>query len=405
MVRISLDDDQSFTYDDAEWRVLETPKDTSTIDDYNDDEEEPPHPLGFSSSLGRTRFSMDAENEEESIQQYKHRWGYLNPLDRSNNNNSSNLLTSPIQQYPPLHSYLDPETAPTAALLRYDYKQKRQSVASQEDPIDKITILLKASSIVDETTILSPIRQIEAIQQEMYPPQHVQQQRDLKIKQRVERYRARFAQEQEEAAQALASLLQRQEAKAQQEQKRQERQRQEDERQRLEQEEERLKVEEEKRKAEVKSKEQEVERVAKEEAVEQEARNREEELRNRELEYIGRAKKLVADLVQLRASVESFESSKAVSKRRLGVKKIANGKVNTLTEDPAKVRSVATEVSQAIAATRAEDAEAKQRLQAQDPSVSEEMTRGKRYFLDFLSCKAIVRAQADGFNGCVQQYA
>lgn len=421
MVRISVDDDDpSFTtttttFDNAEWNVWQTPKRSSnTIDDQDDDddeedaEEEDPHPLGFSSSLGRTRFSIDAEEEEEesSIQGYKRRWGYLNPTDRNSNSHKGNLITSPLQHYPPLHSYLDPETAPTSALLRYDYQQKRhQSVTSSSDgdPIDKITILLKASSIVDETTLLSPIRQIEAIQQQMCLPQHVQQQRDYKIQLRVERYRAKFAREQEEAAQALANLLQRQEAKAQQDQKRfeEEQHRREDEKQRQQQEEKQEieRVQKEKRQAQVQAQQKEDARVAKEEAVELEAREREEALQSQQSEYIGRAKKLVADLVQLRASVEPFETSKAVSKRRLGVKKIANGKVNTLTEDPAKVRSVAMEVSQAISAARAEDAEAKRRLDAQDPSVSVEMTRGKRYFLDFLCSKAIVRAQADGFNG------
>lgn len=429
MVRISLEDDDnddaSFATANAEWPVLQTHKQPNNtidfLDSKNDDEEEEeaetPHPLGFSSSLGRTRFSMDAEeDDEESILRYKLQWGYLNV----SNNYHANLLTSPTaQQYPPLHSYLDPETAPTSALLRYDFEQKRrQSVIAtdddeddgEDDPMDKIIMLLKASSIIqNEKTLLSPIRQIEAIQQQMSLPQHVQQQREYKIQQRVDRYKAKFAQEQEEAAQALASLLQRQEQLRTQQEQEEEQKRQRDEQHRLEekekqhqqqqqeQQQENDRVQEESRLNEIQAQKKEDARAAKEE---QEVRNRQEEMqKSQEPEYVGRAKKLVADLVQLRASVEPFETSKAVSKRRLGVKKIANGKVNTLTEDPAKVRGVAMEVSQAISLARAEDAEAKQRLDAQDPSVSSEMTRGKRYFLDFLCSKAIVRAQADGFNG------
>ena len=429
MVRISLEDENdeaSFTTanmnDNAEWTVLRTHKRSHAIDssddtdddDDEDDEVEPPHPLGFASSLGRTRFSMDAE-EDESILRYKLQWGYLNAASH-HHHHAANVLASPTtQQFPPLHSYLDPETAPTSALLRYDYQQKRrQSVIAtndeEEDPMDKIIMLLKASSIIqDETALLSPIREIESIQQQMSLPQHVQQQREYKIQQRVERYKAKFAQEQEEAAQALASLLQRQEQVKLHQQQEENQKRQQEEQHRLEEDEkqrqqqqqaeedcERIQQEE-KRQANVQAQQQEDSRVAQEE---QDTRHRQEALqKSQEPDYITRAKKLVADLVLLRASVEPFETSKAVSKRRLGVKKIANGKVNTLTEDPVKVRSVAMEVSQAISVARAEDAEAKQRLEAQDPSVTAEMTRGKRYFLDFLCSKAIVRAQADGFNG------
>jgi hypothetical protein len=213
MVRISLEDDNddaSFMTANAEWTdVLQTPKHTNTIDspDYTDDEDEevePPHPLGFASFPGRTRFSMDADEDEESILRYKRQWGYLNV---SSNQKQANVLTSPTtQQYPPLYSYLDPETAPTSALLRYDYEQKRrQSVIAtddhgDEDPMEKIIMLLKASCIIqNETALMSPIREIEIIQHEMGLPLHVQQQREHKIQQRVERYKAKFAQEQEEA--------------------------------------------------------------------------------------------------------------------------------------------------------------------------------------------------------------
>ncbi|GAX24822.1 hypothetical protein FisN_6Hh409 [Fistulifera solaris] len=403
MVRICLDDT---TFDDsllnnAEWNVMETPKRRNILREHSHDKEEdvaddePPHPLGFlsPSSQSRTRYSME-EDDEESLLRYKLRWGYLNA--RKHHQDTSQSTTSPAtQHYPPLYSYLDAETAPTSALLRYDYQQKRHQQDS-EDPMEKITMLLKASCvIVDETTLLSPIRQIAAIQQQMILPQHVQQQRDSKIQQRVERYRAKFAREQEEAAQALASLLQRQEAKALEIEEEQKRSQEEQERQQQAEEDERRSQQ-----AKVQEQKEEQARAAQEEAKRQEERQREALMqKSQEPEYVGRARKLVAELVQVRASVESFETSKAVSKRRLGVKKIANGKVNTLTEDANKVRSVAAEVSQAISVARAEDAEAKQRYEAQDPSVSVEMTRGKRYFLDFLCSKAIVRAQADGFNG------
>jgi hypothetical protein len=118
-------------------------------------------------------------------------------------------------------------------------------------------------------------------------------------------------------------------------------------------------------------------------------------------EYITRADKLVAQLKQLRASVEPFETSKPMGKRRLAMKKIVNGRVNTLSEDVAKIRAVANDVSNAIAKSRQEDDQYKAQIDAgnQPELYTPEMARGKRYFLDLLSSKVVVRVQAEGFNG------
>jgi actin-related protein len=114
----------------------------------------------------------------------------------------------------------------------------------------------------------------------------------------------------------------------------------------------------------------------------------------KKLEYVVKAKSLVADLVQLRASVEPFESSKAVGKRRLQMKKVVKGKVNTLSTDPSKVQAVAMEVIQVIVDAKAEDEQMKK-----NPQATPEMSMGSRYLIDLLASTAMVRVQAEGFNG------
>ena len=107
---------------------------------------------------------------------------------------------------------------------------------------------------------------------------------------------------------------------------------------------------------------------------------------------------MMAKLVDIRQSVAPFDKSKAVGKRRLAMKKI-NGKINTLSDNAAKIQSVAVEVAQAIAQARQEDAQVKQQIQNGDASIPKEATVGKRYLVDLLCSKVIVRVQAEGFNG------
>ena len=107
----------------------------------------------------------------------------------------------------------------------------------------------------------------------------------------------------------------------------------------------------------------------------------------------------MAQLVQVRASVEPFEKNKAIGKRRLGMKKIAKGKVNTLNDNPAKIQEVATEISQAIARYDQEDAQIKQQLQQKVAGITADMAVGRRYFVDLLASTAMTRVQAESFSG------
>ena len=109
--------------------------------------------------------------------------------------------------------------------------------------------------------------------------------------------------------------------------------------------------------------------------------------------------KLIKQLVILRESIEPFEKSKAVGKRRLQMKKIIRGKLNTLSENTAKIREVAEEVSGAIGEARAVDNQVKQALERKESGVTTEMARGKRYMVDLLASNTIQRVQAEGFNG------
>ena len=134
---------------------------------------------------------------------------------------------------------------------------------------------------------------------------------------------------------------------------------------------------------------------------EKEAQKKAEEDRHKkdELNFIEKAQKLVKQLDVLQQSVEPFDKSKPMAKRRLTMKKIVNGRVNTLSEDVSKILAVASDVNQAIATARQDDATIKAQIEAGNPQYSTEMALGKRYFLDLLCSKVVVRVQAEGFNG------
>ena len=78
---------------------------------------------------------------------------------------------------------------------------------------------------------------------------------------------------------------------------------------------------------------------------------------------------------------------------------IVNGKVNTLSDNAEKIRQVSHDVAAAIQEAREEDARLKQLIESGDQSIDKETTHGKRYLVDLLCSKVIVRVQAEGFNG------
>jgi hypothetical protein len=351
-------------------------------DDDSDDDEESPHPLGFgNSNFGRTRFALDVD--EESMEHYKRRWGFVHPFDDDEDDLSS-FATSAIktQTYPPLSSYLDPETAPTSALARYSFQTR--AVHHRDDTMDRLASLLQAAALsIDTTTTLvdddgrrnylNSLAIAAAHDQEM----QVERRRvETEHRQAAQALTQMLRSNEEKAAQILSQLeLEQQKITAEQDEKEAERE-----------------------KMECARKEEQKRQTAKEEKTRRKEEEKE-KLAAKELEFVVKAKKLVAQLVVLRDSVAPFETSKALSKRRLGMKKIVNGKVNTLAENVDKIRSVAADVSKAIAEARVEDEQVKKQMQAGANHLTPEMARGKRFLVDLLASKVIVRVQAEGFNG------
>jgi len=368
--------------DDSEFETSRQEDDDDELvysEDDNDDDSslEPPHPLGFH-SLGRTRYALDP-NPKETIAHYKQKWGYLHPFQDVDDEDWPSEEQQQ-QHYPPLSSYIDSTTAPSQVLIRYALSESQRRHDTRADKeVDQIAQLLQAAAIVDE-------RCIRNLLPPSFQPSRSYQIVDhtATIRREMEQERLRVEREHTEAAKALQMLLDKNETKAKQILAQERRI-----------EEERHRIEKELEKARQKQKEKERKKKEEEDTQKQAARDAE----AKEKEYIAKAQKLVAQLVQVRASVEPFDKSKAVSKRRLGMKKIVNGKVNTLAENVDKIRSVAQEVSQAIQAAREEDEHIKQQLQSGNPQYSPEMARGKRYLVDLLCSKVIVRVQADGFNG------
>lgn len=106
-------------------------------------------------------------------------------------------------------------------------------------------------------------------------------------------------------------------------------------------------------------------------------------------------KKYRSQLGDLQRSVADFETAANVKDRRLQYKKLVNGRINTLAENVQKIQQVAQEVAEAITTARAADDASKAANQNDMSSL------GKRYLVNLLASKIMVRAQAEGFNGYV----
>lgn len=365
---------------------------------YSDDDDDVVDDEPLSYSIGRTRYALDTQ--QESLAQYqRRRWGYhVEDFDDIGRNDSQHLH---VQKYPPVNDsyYLNADTAPTAALMRlslvasayYDDQKK-------DEEMDKLAHLLRASVLVeDDTQHLRDKRQhqrILALQEETSAKQRIQQE--------MRAVQMRLDEEHKQAVAALQMLLQSNDRAAAEirsaEQKVQEEEQAEQER--LAKEHQEWEKEEEAEQARLQ--ERLVASIAEERKVEQEDQvHREaEQIKLKKeaaaTEHVSKANKLRAQLIELEKSVQAFETSSIVSRRRLQMKKIVNGRVNTLAENVDKIGEVAAEVLAAISLARQEDAQAKEQ-----PGATPDMSLGKRYILNLLSTKVIVRVQAEGFNGYV----
>ena len=116
-------------------------------------------------------------------------------------------------------------------------------------------------------------------------------------------------------------------------------------------------------------------------------------------DYILRAIKYRTQLIDVERSVAEYDTTTDayIKQKRLQFKKLVNGKINTLAENVQKIREVAHDVTTAITNAKNDDAQYKS---APNQNNNNKMyALGKRYLVNLLSSKVIVRIQAEGFNG------
>lgn len=380
---------------------------SSEDDDNMDHESEFNHPSTLKYSIGTTRFAL---NEEESLSQYKRRCGYLISYNDEVSYHANDTMDTIDSNY-----RLDPQTAPTSILVRYAANHSQLVRTSNNDDdsdsedcghrclteldeyVDMLTQLVAAADVSDGVDGLLKL------QYSMHKNNSALAKKDMNddrnIAYEMKEISKRYDHDHREAALALANLIEgnrlkadriaaaaEQEAKLIHEGKEEEKERN------------RLEI------IENQEKEQEAIKLRSEaqQKQQQKQREREEEkkLASKDEEYVLHAKKLVGKLKIVQQSVEPFENSKLVAKRRLLFKKTVNGKVNTLAENVDKIIQVANEVSYVIQNARNDDEQLKKALIAKtDPNILPEMILGKRYMIYLFCSKVIVRVQAEGFNG------
>ena len=422
-------DEESSSYDDDEDSTSVSSSEgvsSSSDEDYeDDDDDEPPHPLGFPKSYGRTRFVVDPSDID--IEEYKNKRrihdDWFDPADYE--------IHRPLST-PSIG--VGVREVGTSALLAHHHGRRHYGrsrigaaagdVDSLTSSMDRIAALVGAASYLgdrdDASAAVVPSSAARASAKLWKLAQAAEQQRrEIAEQGRIER--SKVIAEQERAASTLRKLIERDQKAADEieEKERIERERAEEaERRRLEAE----KAEEERLAQEEKAwVEAEAARVGKQRRADELAqRERAEEAEAlaqqkaevkakleaeaaEKTEHITKAKKLMDRLVEVRASLEPFESNKAVSKRRLQFKKVVRGRLNTLSHEADKIRAVSSDVVNAVNTARAEDEQIKSRLEETgalaDGGLSPDMARGKRYLLDLLCSNVIVRVQAEGFNG------
>lgn len=432
---MATDEESSYDDDEDSTSVSSSEDDSSSSEedseDDHDDDDEPPHPLGFPKSYGRTRFVLDPAdivveaNKNKNKRRIHDDW--FDPADYE--------IHRPLSAAG-VGTGVGVGEVGTSALLAHHHGRRRGrsrkaagDVDSLTSSMDRIAALVGAASYLDDRGGASSSTSIAAVVPSSAARASTklwklaeaaeQQRREIAKQGRIER--SKVMAEQERAASTLRRLIERDQKAADEieERERIERERAEEaERRRLEAqkaEEERL-AQEEKARLEAEAarveKQRRADEVAQRERAEEAealAQQKAEVKANLEAklaektEHITKAKKLMDRLVEVRASLEPFETNKAVSKRRLQFKKVVRGRLNTLSHEADKIRAVSSDVVNAVNTARAEDEQIKSRLEETgalaDGGLSPDMARGKRYLLDLLCSNVIVRVQAEGFNG------
>ena len=404
----------------------------SDDDDVESEEEiEPAHPIGFGSSSpwGKTWFSLDPPSQSSYI---SGRTKYGLDDDDGDDDDDQNKIF--VQSYPPLSSYIRSDQVSTTALLQLDRESNRQQQEQRnllrehddddlyysgddedgdDENSDVALLFLREQKSSPMTPRLTSAMQ-KALSVASTPPSIQQKRRAIEhdIQRRVELERQRIDDECRRNNEILGELVLQSKREADVILKKQQA---EDERIRMEQKakderdrkireqaEKSAKILKAKEDQEASDKQQVVQKQQESnalEAAEKERRQQEKQAKAKKaVEHIDKAKKMVGQLEQVRASVEPFEKNKAVGKRRLGMKKIAKGKVNTLNDNPQKIREVATEISQAVSRYEQEDEQIKQQVQQGNPEFTKDMAIGRRYFVDLLASTVMTRVQAESFG-------
>ena len=400
------------------------------IDDDDGDSQvdvEPSHPLGFVSPYGKTWISLDPPTPS-AVKAAIGRTTYGLFDSDSEDEDDDRKENRYVQSFPPLSSYVRAETAPTSALLSAERDSKSQNKAKShprfpsqqqedddlyysgddEDENDQDNNVVRQLMSLPTRTVAPEIP--TAIQEALSsPPPGQRSETQRNIQSKVEEERRRIDEECRSNTEALKQLVMKTEKEAdvilnkkqayEAQLKREQAVR--DEQERKEQEArdaQAAKAEQDKKRQEELRQQQDAQQQQAHAAAEQRSREQA-ELAKKKTEHVDRAKKLVRQLAQLRQSIQPFDENKAVSKRRLGMKKIARGKLNTLSESAQKVQEVATEVGQAITVMREDDRKVAEGIKRGEQGLTQDMTRGKRYFTDLLASNAMSRVQAETFNG------
>ena len=367
-----------------------------SIDRYSDSseeadpfEEEPPHPLGFE-LYGRTRFGLSASS-----------CVHIKATLDENNIWIAPVHISPLHDVTSCDNRLIHHGISPSTLIRGITDNQINDVSN--GGMDRIENLLRAASLHDaphKPIQLHPslnnsklLALARAAEHELESTSH-----------QMSLIRDKQSESYQNGMNALKLLLEADKASVAEAQQRMDKrlawqQQQEDELQResrKQQEEERAAMEELERLREVKARQAQEEQLAQEERrkhqIEQIKAAEDEAIEEAKMKnaHVSRARKLVSQLnTTIRPRLSNFDKSKIVSRRRLGFKKIVNGKINTLSHDESKIKEVGGMVVEAV-----------QNAQKDDEAATDEVSKlGKQYLLDLLASTLIVRVQADGFNG------
>jgi len=397
-------------------------------EDYALIEQRYPHPLGFGNlkvmhpddRLGRTRFSLfeeDPEDEKQFIHSVRSKERCKQPCNRLRPNDELQKIRSSLLPITGLTRHTVGSSNPTAVLLHHALSRRCHSevgdhsfnamnnpALSSLSEMDRISAQLESavtfsssdcSLVVDLSPFTMPTKL--PVLNDIADITHRAQ---LKTNQMMEQERQKARRDHMECAEALLLLLQQDEQDARLIDEKEKKQKAAHARIALDQ-----KIEIERRDAIEREEEakifqqKEKKRVENLQKRDEEAENEARRRSNQEKERgaITRAHKMVAQLKQLRATIEPFESSKMqpIPQRRLGYKKLIKGKMNTLTHEHEKVRSIASEIIDAIHHAKQEDEQLKAKAQQLG---APELSFGRRYLMDLLASNVIVRVQSEQFS-------